>query len=54
MGPIGVNELVVMLIILVFIMLLPLIVAYRLGVRRGRMLEMEKQLREHRAGTGTL
>lgn len=49
MGPIGINELIVLLLILAFVIILPLVLVYRAGVRKGRMMEMEKQLNDQRA-----
>jgi hypothetical protein len=46
MGPLGFNEIIILAFVLVFLITLPVIVAYRLGKQKGRMMEMERQRME--------
>lgn len=47
MGPLGFNEIIILLLVLVLLIVVPVIVAYRLGKQRGRLIEMERQRIEH-------
>jgi hypothetical protein len=46
MGPLGFNELLVLGLVLIFLIGVPVIVAYRLGKQKGRLMEMERQRHE--------
>ncbi|MBO9681637.1 MAG: hypothetical protein J7502_03005 [Flavisolibacter sp.] len=46
MGPLGFNELIILLLVLVFLIMVPVVVAYRLGKQKGRLMEMERQRME--------
>jgi hypothetical protein len=47
MGPLGFNELLILALGLIFLIIVPIIVAYRLGKQKGRLIEMERQRQEH-------
>lgn len=46
MGPLGFNELIVLAFVLIFLITLPVMVAYRMGKQKGRLQEMERQRME--------
>jgi hypothetical protein len=46
MGPLGFNEIVILLIVLVLFIIVPVIVAYRLGIQKGRLIELDRQRKE--------
>jgi hypothetical protein len=46
MGPLGFNELLILALVLVVLFVIPIIVAYRLGKQKGRLMEMERQRME--------
>lgn len=43
MGPLGINEIIILALILVLLVIVPVIVAYRLGKQKGRLTELERQ-----------
>ncbi|MCW3073996.1 MAG: hypothetical protein JWP69_1065 [Flaviaesturariibacter sp.] len=54
MGPLGLNEVIVIFILLLFIILPIVLVIYivRNGKNKRRIEELERQLREARSGSG--
>lgn len=46
MGPLGFNELIILALVLILLIIVPVIIAYRLGKQKGRLIEMERQRRE--------
>lgn len=46
MGPLGFNEILVLAFILIVLIIVPIVVAYRLGKQKGRLMEMERQRQE--------
>jgi hypothetical protein len=43
MGPLGFNELLIVALVLALFIVIPVMVAYRLGKQKGRLMEMERQ-----------
>lgn len=43
MSPLGLNEIIIILVIGIFVFLIPLIVVYQFGKQRGRREEMKRQ-----------
>lgn len=46
MGPLGFNELIILLLLPILIIFLVARFAYKYGKQKGRMQEMERQMRE--------
>ena len=46
MGPIGFNELIILIIAAVFIIIIPVIFIYKYGKQKGRLNELERQVLE--------
>ena len=48
MGPIGLIEIIILLVLTVLIFVLPIRFAYKYGKQKGRLEEMERQMLEKR------
>jgi len=46
MGPLGFNEIIILAIVLIVIVILPVVISYRMGKQKGRLMEMERQRME--------
>lgn len=46
MGPLGFNEILVLAFVLIVLIIIPVVIAYRLGKQKGRLMEMEKHRQE--------
>jgi hypothetical protein len=45
MGPLGFNEIIILMALLIFLVI-PIMIAYRMGKQKGRLMEMERQRQE--------
>jgi hypothetical protein len=43
MGPIGFTEILILLFGFLLFIIIPVIIAYRMGKQKGRLIEMERQ-----------
>ena len=46
MGPLGLNEIILLALILIVLVIVPVIIAYIIGKQKGRLMEVERQRQE--------
>jgi heme/copper-type cytochrome/quinol oxidase subunit 2 len=46
MGPIGFNELLILVFILIVLIIIPVIFIYKYGKQKGRLKELERQMQK--------
>jgi hypothetical protein len=46
MGPIGFNELLILVFVLIVLIIIPIIFIYKYGKQKGRLKELERQMQK--------
>jgi heme/copper-type cytochrome/quinol oxidase subunit 2 len=46
MGPIGLNELLIIVFVLIVLIIIPVIFIYKYGKQKGRLKELERQMQK--------
>ena len=46
MGPLGLNEIILLALILIVLVIVPVVIAYLIGKQKGRLMEIKRQGQE--------